>query len=420
MKKYSLIGVLLVVATQCFSQAQVVMNNDGYIVISNGAYLVLGNSNANAITQTGTGGRIISEAENNRVRWNVSNATGAYTVPFYEDGEGIEIPVTATITAGGTAGATNRIDFSTYDGASFDNALYMPSGVTNMGNVTVPAANNSAQVIDRFWILDANHATKPAVSIDFTYIDAEWSAVGNTLAEANLKAQRWNTTAADWDGFLYAPTGTVNTATNVVTGVIAPAADFFKAWTLVDFLTPLPIELLSNESTCNDKNVVIKWTTASETNNDYFTIERSLDGINFTAIGIINGSGNSNNVLHYSFTDFNSFNGISYYRLKQTDYNGENKTFSIITAENCNSAFTNVNAFNNQNGAIAIAIDGESADVYTAILFDAQGKQLTNQVLSTAKGSNTFHLNISNINAGIYFLTIDNGNAITSKKILID
>ena len=142
------IVILLLLPNLMISQVGVVMNNDGYIVITNSAYLVIGNSATNAITQVGTGGRIISEAETNRVRWMVSNATGTYTVPFYENGEAVEIPVTAAITTGGTAGATNRIDFSTYDGGS-DNATYMPTGVTNMSNVTVPAANNSLQVTDR-------------------------------------------------------------------------------------------------------------------------------------------------------------------------------------------------------------------------------------------------------------------------------
>ena len=412
-----------------FSQARLVMDNDGYLVITNGAYVVLDNSNSNALTQTGTGGRIISEGETNRLRWNVSNATGTYIVPFY-DNDNVpvntptnEIPLTVTINTAGTAGAANHIDFSTYDGPTFDNNTYRPTLVNNMGNVTVPAANNSAKVTDRFWIIDANHALKPAVTISFTYIDNE-NAAPNTLTEANLKAQRWNQNAyagaGDWDGFIYAPAGVANTVTNVVSAVNAPAADFFRSWTLVDFTTPLPIELLSNEATCTDKNVVIKWTTATETNNNYFTIERSIDGINFIDIGTIAGAGNSISILNYSFTDYNSFNGISYYRLKQTDYNGDSKSFTILTAENCNSSQLNVNAFNNQAGNIAILIDSESSGTYTATLFDAQGKKITNKLLETVKGSNNFYMDITNINTGIYFLTIDNGSSITSKKIFIN
>lgn len=395
------------------------MNNDGYVVITNGAFLVIDNSATNAITQLGTGGRIISEGETNRVRWMVSNATGTYTVPFYENGEAVEIPVSAAITTGGTAGATNRIDFSTYDGTTFDNSLYMPTGVTNMTNVTVPAANNSAQVTDRFWVLDANHATRPAVNISFTYVDAE-NLAPNTLAEANLRAQRWNATVADWDGFLFPPIGTANTATNVVSGAIAPAADFFRSWTLVDFTTPLPIELLSNNVNCDNNNAVVTWSTASETNNSFFTIEKSSDGINFTTIGTVLGGGTSTSILNYSFTDYNTYPGTSYYRLKQTDYDGATQTFGLMTSENCNSTIgVNIDAFNNQSGNIVILIDTDFSSNYTAILFDALGKKISVTDLKTVQGNNTFNLDISSINTGVYFISIDNGKDKITKKILV-
>lgn len=414
--KNNILFIFIFFTTNSFSQAQIVMNNDGYIVISNGAYLVIDNSNTNAITQTGTGGRIISEAETNRVRWNVSSAAGTYVVPFC-DNTFEEIPVTAQITAGGTAGATNHIDFSTYDGGS-DNATYMPSGVTNMGNVTVPTSNNSLQVTDRFWILDANHATKPDVTLTFTYIDAE-NAAPNTLAEANLKAQRWNTSVSDWDGFVFPPTGTVATGANTVSSVVVPAADFFKAWTLVDYLTPLPIELLSNEVICDNNHVIVKWSTASETNNNFFTIEKSIDGTNFVSIGTVAGSGNTTNVMNYSFIDYNAFAGTSYYRLKQTDYNGDSKTFGIITSQNCNSGSVNVNAFNDQTGNISIVIDSDITADYTATLVDALGKQISAKALKVEEGNNTFKMDVTGVNAGIYFISIENGKEKTTKKIFI-
>ena len=424
MKYYFSLFCFLFLSLQIFSQGRLVMNNDPYLVIANSAYVVIDNSNANALTQIGTGGRIISEAETNRLRWNVSNATGTYVVPFY-DNDAVpvntptnEIPVTVTITTGGTAAATNRIDFSTYDGGT-DNATYMPTGVTNMANATVPSANNSLQVTDRFWILDANHATKPDVTLSFTYIDAE-NAAPNTLAEANLKAQRWNSTVGDWDGFLYPPIGTANTATNVVSGATAPAADFFRSWTLVDFTTPLPIELLSNKVNCIDNNVVVSWSTASETNNNFFTIEKSTDGINFISIGTVLGAGTSTSVLNYSFIDFNSYSGIAYYRLKQTDYDGMSETFSILASENCNTSFqVNVNAFNDQAGSIVILIDTDVNANYTATLFDALGKKICSKDLNVTQGNNIYKLEIASINSGVYFISIDNRKEKISKKIFV-
>jgi hypothetical protein len=424
-KSNILIFFICVSTLQLVSQGRLVLNNDPHIVISNGAYVVLDNNNPNAITQLGSGGRVISEGETNRLRWNISNAMGTYIVPFY-DNDNVpvnnplnEIPLVLTIGSGGTAGATNHIDFSTYDGITFDNVLYMPSAVTNMGSATAGVSNVSDKVIDRFWIIDANHATKPDVTLSFSYVENEWSSAGNTIAEANLGAQRWNSTALDWDGILYPPDGTVNAITNSVSSVDAPAADFFSAWTLVDITTPLPIELLSFDAKCDGNNVVIKWITATETNNNFFTLEKSIDGIYFSAIGSIAGAGNSTSNLNYSFTDYNSYIGICYYRLSQTDYNGEIKIFNMIIAENCNSSLISVNAFTSQVGTVEIVIEGSAAGTYTASLFDALGKKNSDKLFEIVNGSNRFSMDLSEISAGIYFLKIENGSSVFSKKIFV-
>lgn len=88
----------------------------------------------------------------------------------------------------------------------------------------------------------------------------------------------------------------------------------------------LPVELLYFNADCaSDKEVNIKWATASQSNNDYFTVERSLDGINFEGINSVKGAGSNTQTLHYSVMDLKFFSGINYYRLKQTDFNGDHQ-----------------------------------------------------------------------------------------------
>lgn len=85
------------------------------------------------------------------------------------------------------------------------------------------------------------------------------------------------------------------------------------------------------------ENVIIAWATASESNNDYFTVERSKDGISFEAIVEVDGAGNSDNYfLNYKVTDFSPFEGTSYYRLKQTDFDGK-FALSDVKAVNFNN-----------------------------------------------------------------------------------
>lgn len=98
---------------------------------------------------------------------------------------------------------------------------------------------------------------------------------------------------------------------------------------------PLPIELLSfngEKLACNEN--IIRWSTATETNNDHFEIERSTDGINYNLIGTVNGAGNSTHTISYLFLDLNPLASVNYYRLKQIDFNGDNSTSSIISVDN--------------------------------------------------------------------------------------
>ncbi len=96
--------------------------------------------------------------------------------------------------------------------------------------------------------------------------------------------------------------------------------------------SPLPISLLDFKASCLDENtVLIRWATASETNNAYFTIERSLDGMQWTEIAQISGAGNANQVNTYEYICTSSKEYPQYYRLKQTDYNGSYEYFNPIT-----------------------------------------------------------------------------------------
>ena len=93
----------------------------------------------------------------------------------------------------------------------------------------------------------------------------------------------------------------------------------------------LPIELLYFYSSHNKSNeTILIWATATETNNNFFTIEKSVDGIYFKEIGKIKGAGNSTTKLNYSLRDEEIQNGVAYYKLKQTDYNGVSVTFNEI------------------------------------------------------------------------------------------
>ena len=96
----------------------------------------------------------------------------------------------------------------------------------------------------------------------------------------------------------------------------------------------LPIELIYFEASLGISGIQLNWATASETNNEYFLIQRSTNGIDFNTISKIEGAGTSYNTLHYSFLDDEQIEQIIYYRLVQYDFNGKYSTSKIIAIEN--------------------------------------------------------------------------------------
>lgn len=286
------------------------------------------NLNANACTMnlnstsaiTRSSGYMISESTSNagKISLNVGGLTGSYVYPFATAG-GSYIPLTFQLTAGNAGYVT----ISTYPTGS-NNKPYpvTPDAVTNVdGN---PGYDNSTNVIDRFWQIDKSGASGTA-TVTYTYAAAEVTG-GVTGKKALLQAQRYNTSTSKWDAPL---TGqTANAAANTVT---EPGITLFSPRALAISTSPLPIELLAFDATLQNNLVELTWSTATEKNNNFFTIEKTIDGKSFEIIRTVNGAGNSNEELHYTAVDEHPYPGISYYRLTQTDYDGRSSFSKLVS-----------------------------------------------------------------------------------------
>ncbi len=117
--------------------------------------------------------------------------------------------------------------------------------------------------------------------------------------------------------------GSANGTGNITSKAFTKFDSYFALANRTPGTNPLPIELLFFKASCENNSTKLSWATASETNNDYFSVEKSQDGFTFENINNIPGAGNSNNTLFYSATDEKPFSGTTYYRLKQTDFNGK-------------------------------------------------------------------------------------------------
>lgn len=177
--------------------------------------------------------------------------------------------------------------------------------------------------------------------------------------------------------------------------------------------TPLPIELLNFYGENKKYYNHLYWTTSTEINNDYFTLERSSDAFLFDSIGKIKGAGNSSVELFYAFEDDDIHNGINYYRLKQTDFNGK---YSYSNTIALNSKFNGMgiypNPFNNEF----------DISFYDALFFpiNISVYNLTGQVIWSQVINNNTALKISlkNQPKGIYLVKIEDPQTVYFYKQL--
>ncbi len=185
--------------------------------------------------------------------------------------------------------------------------------------------------------------------------------------------------------------------------------------------TPLPIELLSFNVICTQTGVLIKWTTASETNNNFFTVEKSTDLMNWKIVSTISASFNSNEIKSYTIEDqYIKPNELTYYRLKQTDFDGNFKYFDaysiLCNLPNITLDIIGVN-ISEQNVNIMIKTNGFAP--IEICLYDIYGKRLSCKTMNPTKGANIVTLNNINLSQGIYLICATQNGEKKNKKIIL-
>ncbi len=437
------------IAGDAFAQARLMLGNGTavYMNIAGGAYLVVGDATASAAPNTITRAAnawIVSEGNgttNNRLKWYIGDAvaTTAYTVPFGRSTTDY-IPLTLTIGSagvgdglGGGAGVKGSFTFSTYRTTNCTNSGNLPAtGTFPPTNYDSPAYPGDVSLggVDRFWEIDGatTYDTKPDFSdLVFSYINAEVTGItcsNSSINETDIQAKRWDFSAAtpSWDEAIFFK-GTSTPASDIVTltgaAVVSGPNDIAKSrwWTLVDNApTPLPVEWLRYSAECNSGDVTIKWSTASEQNADYFTVERSTDGTSFSTIKHVLASGNSSTIKNYSAIDTEPYSGLSYYRVRETDFNGSYMTTNFMTVNGC----SNDNIFiYGSVGGFSVDIDATEDAQYTFELHDMLGNKLMNEMKTVSQGGNHLKIYVSDIASAIYVAKVYSSSNAVTKKIFI-
>jgi subtilisin-like proprotein convertase family protein len=178
----------------------------------------------------------------------------------------------------------------------------------------------------------------------------------------------------------------------------------------------LPIELRSFSGLCKDEKKFLNWSTYSETNNDFFTIEKTSDLIHYSFVGKIEGAGSSNYIHEYDFSDESFTSEVVYYRLKQTDYDGKYEYFGPIAVA-CNNKNGNlINIYPNPARNFVI-ISNLPTNTERVELTDLLGNLLLSD--STVV-ENKIELKSLNLAKGLYLLKIESDYQTYIRKVLIN
>lgn len=208
-----------------------------------------------------------------------------------------------------------------------------------------------------------------------------------------------------------------------------PAAQYISIGSLTltsnGSCTILPIELTSFNAVREDEKVLFNWETASEQDNDYFTIERTLDGESIEEIAQVPGAGNSSTARKYRAFDPLPVPGIAYYRLKQTDFNGQYKYFdwiSVAAQESQTNFMVQRIAPNPSNGTFRIFSFAKTPVEAFVEVMDASGRVVHAQTEAIQKGSNITNYLASAVNPGMYTLriSIKSADYVSVHKIVIE
>lgn len=169
--------------------------------------------------------------------------------------------------------------------------------------------------------------------------------------------------------------------------------------------TSLPVTIASFNAHAANGRVILKWSTATEIDNDYFTLERSANGSTWTAIGTVDGAGNSSSLLNYQFTDNQPLAGTSYYRIKQTDLDNN---YSYSETRQIQDAATpgTISIAPIPNSGCTISIAGISNyKGYKLTLLNTAGAQLFNKTLNNSS------ITLPSLAKGVYMVRISNSNS---------
>ena len=338
----------------------------------------------------------------------------------------------------GAGGRTGNIVFpvgvnSEYTPISIDNSsgtldnfrVSVLDGTSVLDPYNPVGGTSSSYDVNRTWLISEEIAGGSSAQITF-----QWNTSNEGVDFVTNTGLRSDVSVSHYNGVIWETVGNNLMASGYDPySVTVSGINDFSPFVVAGPASPLPIELISFNAFSNGKTVEVNWETSMEQNNEYFSVERSVDGIEFTAIAIINGAIHSDEPISYQYEDINPVNGISYYRLRQTDLDGTS-TVSEIRSVNHHydgvSDNLNLKLYPNpvKGGIIKAELEGFIPNDQVAVqIINAKGKVVYSDMLQVAAAGN-FKVNIAlptHLSSGLYklnFRAANEGMSITKSFVI--
>jgi hypothetical protein len=180
----------------------------------------------------------------------------------------------------------------------------------------------------------------------------------------------------------------------------------------------LPVSMKPLQASYNDGISLLSWAAENESNSNYFEVEHSTNGTDFTAIGKVYANGFSNRTIAYQFNDVKAVAGVNYYRLRIVDKDGSFSYSNTATVSVAIKGFFVTGVYPSPfTDKVSVSISSETADKAYIRLADLTGRQIAIQTNTVNKGVTNLTINnLGNLNSGMYLVEVNfNGNRYTQK-----
>jgi hypothetical protein len=306
---------------------------------------------------------------------------------------------------------------------------YIPSGKSGYFNtLSIFAGAASEWGMQAFFNAGGNGTVDAGgqTSATFSYPVGSWFLV-QVMVNLNAdQAQFWvnGVMVKQWQWTLGAlgQGGSLQLNANDFYGYVSTDQMFIDNYTVIDLLG-VPVELTSfTASADNNGNVVLKWSTATETNNHMFEIERKADRGEYFTIGYINGAGTTTEPQNYTFTDKTAETGKYIYRLKQIDFDGRYQYSDEVEVDVVGPLTFNLeqNYPNPFNPSTTINYSVPQAGNIVLSVYNTVGEEvavLANGYSESGRFNVTF--DASNLPSGVYLYKLQSANTVQTKKMML-